>query len=77
MSDDLPAILRDIALTPWRERWEDDRYPVATQRCPSCRRTFRVLADEAGMHDCPHCGWGPEVEGEDPDREEAAVADDQ
>ncbi|MEW9697988.1 hypothetical protein [Paenibacillus sp. SI8] len=26
----------------------------ATQRCPKCRRTFRVLADEVGDHDCPY-----------------------
>ena len=29
-------------------------------RCPSCRRTFRTLPDEEGMHDCPHCGHSPE-----------------
>ena len=28
-------------------------------RCSHCRRTFRTLEDEEGMHDCPHCGYGP------------------
>jgi ssDNA-binding Zn-finger/Zn-ribbon topoisomerase 1 len=30
----------------------------ARQRCPECHTTFRVLADEVGMHDCPECGYG-------------------
>lgn len=29
-------------------------------RCPRCTRHFRTLEDEEGMHDCPHCGYGPE-----------------
>jgi hypothetical protein len=29
------------------------------QRCPECRRIFQVLADEAQMHPCPHCGYHP------------------
>ena len=28
-------------------------------RCPNCRRFFREMEDEQGMHDCPHCGYGP------------------
>lgn len=40
---------------------------VAAQRCPRCRRTFLVMADEQGMHACPSCGYGP-----DDDREEEA-----
>ena len=28
-------------------------------RCPHCKRTFRTLEDEEGMHDCPNCGHGP------------------
>ena len=38
----------------------------ATQRCPNCKRTFRVLEDEQGQHECPHCGYGPEDD-QDPD----------
>jgi hypothetical protein len=30
---------------------------VRVQRCPSCRSTFQVMADEAGMHACPRCGF--------------------
>jgi ribosomal protein L37AE/L43A len=29
----------------------------ARQRCPECHTTYRVLADEAGMHECPECGY--------------------
>ena len=29
-------------------------------RCPRCKRHFRTLEDEEGMHDCPHCGYGPQ-----------------
>ena len=29
-------------------------------RCPHCCRMFRTLEDEEGMHDCPHCGYGPD-----------------
>jgi Zn ribbon nucleic-acid-binding protein len=32
----------------------------ARQRCPECHTTYRVLADEVGMHDCPECGYFPE-----------------
>ena len=28
-------------------------------RCPSCRRHFRTLDDEEGLHDCPFCGEEP------------------
>jgi Zn ribbon nucleic-acid-binding protein len=45
-------------------------YPAAGQRCPRCRRRFRVLEDEIGMHDCPHCGYG-----EQPDDEPIDVTD--
>lgn len=31
----------------------------AVQRCPVCRRTFRVLADEVDTHPCPFCGYAP------------------
>jgi hypothetical protein len=30
---------------------------ASVQRCPSCRTTFRTLADEAGQHACPRCGF--------------------
>lgn len=33
---------------------------AASQRCPQCHRSFRVLADEVGMHACPRCGYVPE-----------------
>jgi len=42
----------------------------ATQRCPECRRSFRVLADERGTHACPHCGYDPH-EDEKPELQEA------
>lgn len=29
----------------------------AVQRCPQCRCTFRVMADEQGTHPCPACGF--------------------
>lgn len=29
----------------------------ATERCPKCRRQFRVLTDEVNDHDCPYCGY--------------------
>ena len=29
-------------------------------RCPHCKRHFRTLEDEEGMHACPHCGHSPE-----------------
>jgi ribosomal protein S27AE len=35
------------------------RHESAGQRCPKCRRSFRTLADEAGQHECPHCGYAP------------------
>ena len=37
------------------------------QRCPRCRATFRVLADEYGMHECPRCGYHPSTH---PDEDE-------
>ncbi len=43
----------------------------ATQRCPRCRRTFWVLADEAGSHPCPACGYAPWVDRDDETEEEA------
>jgi hypothetical protein len=38
----------------------------ASQRCPRCRQSFRVLADEVGSHPCPRCGYFP---GDDDDVE--------
>jgi rRNA maturation endonuclease Nob1 len=35
------------------------RYESSGQRCPKCRRSFRVLADESGQHECPSCGYAP------------------
>jgi rRNA maturation endonuclease Nob1 len=35
------------------------RRESAGQRCPNCRRCFRVLADESGQHECPACGYAP------------------
>jgi hypothetical protein len=26
-------------------------------RCPNCKRHFRTLEDEEGMHACPSCGF--------------------
>jgi len=37
-------------------------YEMAGQRCPGCGKHFRVLADEAGTHECPYCGYHPEKE---------------
>ncbi len=31
-------------------------YDMASNQCPSCRHTFRTLADEFGTHACPRCG---------------------
>jgi Zn ribbon nucleic-acid-binding protein len=46
------------------------RYESAGQRCPKCRRSFRTLADEAGQHECPHCGYAPwHVDEQDDDAE--------
>lgn len=28
-------------------------------RCPECKKVFRVMEDELGMHDCPYCGHSP------------------
>lgn len=33
---------------------------TASQRCPNCQRSFAVLADEVGDHDCPRCGPAPD-----------------
>ena len=53
------------------------RYPTATQTCGRCGLVVRVLRDEVGLYDCPHCG--PEDDASDPligeddeDDEEAA-----
>ena len=44
--------------------------------CPRCRRHFRTLEDEEGMHDCPYCGYPPyEEEDEDLDAEEDHIRD--
>lgn len=40
-------------------------------RCPKCHRHFRVLEDEEGMHDCPHCGFGPDDDRDDSDTDDA------
>ena len=34
-------------------------FRASAQRCPQCNRTTRVLADEVGLHACPHCGYDP------------------
>ncbi|MED2134930.1 hypothetical protein P4V56_29530 [Brevibacillus porteri] len=41
----------------------------AWQRCSKCGHGFQVLADEAGDHDCPWCGFGPEREEEEEDKQ--------
>lgn len=41
------------------------RYESATQRCPNCRHSFHVLADEIDTHPCPRCGYAPWAEKED------------
>ena len=38
-------------------------------RCPRCRKHFRTLEDEVGMHDCPHCGYPPHGYAEDDEHE--------
>lgn len=45
-------------------------YEMAGQRCPGCGKHFRVLADEAGTHPCPHCNYGAreEIEEEEVDK---------
>lgn len=35
---------------------------MATNTCPRCKRTFRVLDDESGDHAFPFCGWEPTSE---------------
>jgi DNA-directed RNA polymerase subunit RPC12/RpoP len=45
------------------------RYESAGQRCPHCRQSFRVLADEQGQHECPHCGFEPWWEQDEQDAE--------
>lgn len=31
---------------------------MATQTCPKCSKSFRVMEDEANdLHDCPNCGY--------------------
>lgn len=42
-------------------------HEVARCRCPQCRCSFRVLADEIGMHACPRCGYDPYATDEDED----------
>ena len=42
------------------------RYPSATLRC-RVHGTFRVLADEVGMHSCPSCPEEPAVEEDERD----------
>lgn len=37
----------------------------STQRCPKCRKQFKVLAGEEGEHCCPRCGYHPSQERED------------
>lgn len=32
---------------------------MSHQRCPNCRRHFRVPKDEWGEHSCPYCGYDP------------------
>lgn len=57
----------------WRFDEDDDRDEdrAARQLCPKCRRGFQVLADEAGQHACPHCGYGGEQDDEDTEEPEA------
>ncbi len=35
--------------------------------CPECRKHFRILEDEQGMHGCPYCGYSPDYEDEEED----------
>ena len=39
-------------------------------RCPKCRRHFRTLEDEEGMHACPYCDYWPHEEQDEPESEE-------
>jgi predicted nucleic acid-binding Zn-ribbon protein len=32
----------------------------AVNRCPKCKKTFRTMVDEVGMHECPNCGYFPD-----------------
>lgn len=46
---------------------------TATQKCPRCYRSFTVLADEYGDHDCPYCGFSarePEDEADEDEEED-------
>jgi len=40
-------------------------YETAANKCPNCNHTFRTLADEWGMHQCPRCRYEPQREEED------------
>ena len=44
-------------------------------RCPHCKKHFRTLEDEEGMHDCPYCGYGDREDDheKEPDFEEMAT----
>ena len=52
-------------------------YQSAGQRCPRCKRSFRVLEDEQGMHACPSCGYGPEDDEPEDDPEDDDDDDDE
>lgn len=46
-------------------------------RCPSCRRSFRVMEDEDdGQHDCPFCGYSAHEEKEEEDERDDFDPDD-
>lgn len=43
----------------------EDEPRAASQRCPQCHQQFQTLADEAGQHACPACGYAGERTPED------------
>jgi Zn ribbon nucleic-acid-binding protein len=49
--------------------------PGVGARCPNCRARFRALEDEAGMHECPHCGFDPHDDLKPEEDEESETAD--
>ncbi len=32
-------------------------YEYVGQKCSQCKKSFKTLADEAGTHSCPKCGY--------------------
>lgn len=45
--------------------------------CSRCGRSFRVLEDEEGMHECPGCGLKPGDKWDDPYKTLEAIIDEE